>query len=404
VLTFLGISEFQCGDPAEALKVFESCNNQSRPVLRFNIGRCKEELALFSEAKRIYDALHREFPSFTEPLLRLSALALRDSRPKISNQEAKQALNTIIQEINKNHVEALIELGNVHARARQFSEAVKLMQQAQAQAQGGDGYLYATVALGNYSLQSAQAKSDDSERRRRIDRAQGFFFKALKDNHNCISAVNGIAICWLLNDHVSEAKDQLVIVKEYRPDLSSSYENLGLAYQKEQNFGAAFNLFEEANKKFFDKTDVNLLIHSFNAAKGDKKSDVCLQIAEEMCRLRPESALHWYMLASALHKTVLMQLKAVHDKAPRVAVVERWIKQLERCVRLFEFCKKELGEKSGFKGINEKIDSIQNHLLPKFRDTHLANAREFERKREEEYQKEREVLAVDTRADEDQMS
>jgi hypothetical protein len=29
---------------------------------------------------------------------------LRDSRPKIANQEAKESLNVIIQEIEKNHV------------------------------------------------------------------------------------------------------------------------------------------------------------------------------------------------------------------------------------------------------------------------------------------------------------
>jgi hypothetical protein len=131
---------------------------------------------------------------------------------------------------------------------------------------------------------------------------------------------------------------------------------------------------------FFDKTDVNLLIYAFNAATRDKKNNVCLQIAEEMCRLRPENALHWYILVSALHKMVLMQLKAVHDKALRVAVVAWWIRQPERCIKLFEFCKKEPGEKSGFTGMSEMTDSIQNHLLLKFRDT----PSECQRVREEE--------------------
>jgi tetratricopeptide (TPR) repeat protein len=165
---------------------------------------------------------------------------------------------------------------------------------------------------------------------------------------------------------VSDAKKQLTLVKEYRPELSASFENLGLAYQCEQSFSAAFSLFEEANKKFFDRTDVNLLLHSFNALKGDKKHDVCLQIAEQMCSLRPENMQHWYLLASGLHKTVLLQLRAAPDKVITVASVQRWIRQLERCVQLFEVCQKEFPGKAAA-GIPEKIDSIRNHLLPKFR-------------------------------------
>jgi hypothetical protein len=64
---------------------------------------------------------------FTQSLLRLSALALRDSRPKIANQEVKESLNVIIQEIDKNHVQTYIELGNIKACANQLRETANSM-------------------------------------------------------------------------------------------------------------------------------------------------------------------------------------------------------------------------------------------------------------------------------------
>jgi hypothetical protein len=161
-----------------------------------------------------------------------------------------------------------------------------------------------------------------------------------------------------------------------------SFENLGLTYQREQSFGAAFSFFEEANKKFFDKPYVNLMLHSFNALKGDKKHEVCLQIAEQMCSLSPENMQHWYVLASALHKTVLLQLRAARDKVIRVASVQRWIRELERCVQLFEVCQKAFPRKAAA-GIPEKIDSIRNHLLRKFRGQYLTQAIDYERKKDE---------------------
>jgi tetratricopeptide (TPR) repeat protein len=384
----------------EALATFGKCADQAQPVLRFNIARCHEELNRFPDARAIYKELHAEFPRFPEPLFRLSALALRDTRPHDVNPEVKQYLQTIIEEIDQNNVHALLELGNVAARAGQLREARQSMERAQEKAAGGDGYVYATVSIANYLLESAQTKPDPKERTARLDYAQRNLIKALKENRGCIFAANGMALCWLLNGHVTEAKERLVLVKDYRPDLSSSWENLGLAYMKEHSYTAALALFEEANKKFFEKTDVNLLLQSHAAAKGDKKYDVCLSIAQQLCMLRPELPSHWYLLGSSLHKVVLMGFRTGQDKGLRVQPVRKWIRQLKRCVTVFEFARKHLDSKTAA-SIVEKIDNIRNHLLPKFETQILPQAEKLDAQRQAEFQKDSERLAVDTDPDQD---
>jgi hypothetical protein len=125
-LTFFGIAQFQCHGLVEALVAFGKCEGQSQSVLRFNIGRCQEELNHFIEARALYKSLQAEFPRFPEPLFRLSPLAFRDTRPHDVNPEAKQYRQMIIEEIDQNNVQALLELGSVAARAGQLREARQL--------------------------------------------------------------------------------------------------------------------------------------------------------------------------------------------------------------------------------------------------------------------------------------
>jgi tetratricopeptide (TPR) repeat protein len=400
VLTFLGITQFQCHKLSEALATFGLCEDQLQPVLRFNIARCYEELNRFSEARAIYKALHDEFPRFPEPLFRLSALVLRDTRPHDVNPEVKQYLQAVIEEIDQNNVRALLELGNVAARAGQFREARQSMERAQEKAAGGDGYVYATVSIANYLLESAQTKTDAKDRTNRLDHALHNFAKALKENSNCVFAANGMALCWLLAGYVSEAKERLVLVKDYRAELSSSWENLGLAYMKEQSYTAALALFEDANKKFFEKTDINLLLQSHAAAKGDKKYDTCLAIAQQLCQIRPEQGLHWYILGSSLHKAVVMALRAGQDKGLRVQPVRRWIRQLKRCVAVFEYARKSVDPKMAA-SIAEKVDNIRNHLLPKFENQFLPQAERLEAQRLLEFEKDSQRLAIDADPEQD---
>jgi tetratricopeptide (TPR) repeat protein len=235
VLTFLWMTQFLSHKLTDALATFSRCEDQSQTVLPFNIDRCNEQLNPFSEARRIYIALHNLHPQFPEPLFRLSALALRDTRPHDVNPLVMQYFQAIIEEIDHNNVRPLLELHNVADRAGQFREARQSMERAEEKASGGDGYIDTTISIAKYLLESAQTKTEDKERTNRLDYAQRNFMKALKRNHGCIFAVNGMALCWLLAGHVSEAKERLVLVKDYRPDLASSWENLGLAYMKEHS-------------------------------------------------------------------------------------------------------------------------------------------------------------------------
>jgi tetratricopeptide (TPR) repeat protein len=397
VLNFLGISQFQCKKYEEALATFQRCQDREKPILRFNIGRCLEELNKFSEAKVIYKTLHEEYPKFAEPLLRLAALAVRDTRPHIINVEAKEYLEAIVQEIDPNNVHAWLELANVNARSGQLREADTIMQKTQELAAGKDGFLYATVSSGNYSLQSAQNKTVEEERRVRISKAQKAYHRALRENQSCVSAANGIAICWLLTGHVSEAKDQLSLVKEYRPELSASWQNLGLAYMRESSYQAAQSLFEDANKRFFDKTDPNLLSHYYSACKGDKRFENCLSVAQQLCQLRPEYDIHWYMLASSLHKVVLSRSspRSVQEKKLRVTAVTRWIRQAQRAISVFKFFAGTPAGIPSTNGINEKIKMIEEQCLGRLRKL-LTAAEQNEAKRKEEFQAEVENLISDT--------
>jgi tetratricopeptide (TPR) repeat protein len=399
VLMFLGICQFQLKRPEAALGTFKKCADQAPPLLRFNIARCKEELNDFAAARTIYIELHTACPKFADPLLRLAALALRDSRPGIPNVEAKRYLEEIIQDIDADHIQARLELAGVSARSKQYQEARLLMGEVEEKARRGDGSLYAVVSIGNYLLESAQRKVDPHERHKRIRDAQSHFFRALKANHGCVAAANGIAITWLLTDHIAEAKEQMNLVKDYRPDQSASWENLGLAYLREESYASAMTLFEEANKRFFDKTNEQMLMHCYSAAKGDRKYEICLSIAQQLCQIRPERQYHWYCLATAIVRVVPTQFRAAVEKGLRVPALQRWIKQMHRAVVLFTTYLETEEARSGRSQIEEKI-SAANHWLPKLQEA-LVKAREAEQKRQLEFQREaiEETVDLDPYAD-----
>lgn len=393
LLTFYGISQFQNGKPSEALKTFQKAEQvylelhpeeeKAQPVIRYNMALCKEEMNKFSEARADYKQLHEDYPNnFAEPLLRIAALAVRDARPNYINSEAKEALETIVTEIDPNNVQAWIELANVYAKARLFQEATKNMQTTQEKAGDGDGYIYSTVSMGNYFLESAQNKDDQSQKRERLKKAQSYYIKALKVDHHCVAAANGLAICWLLLGHFENARNYLQLVLENRSDQYSSWENLGLADMQEGKYQHAMQLFENTNKKFFDKTNINLLSQYYDAAKGEKKWDECLQIAQSLCQLRPEYPSHWYYLASSLHKVVVSQSspRVTQGKNIKVATVTRWIKQLEKCQSLFDKLKSTIGS-SNPESFEQKIKAIDNQL--KRLGEMLVKAQEDERLKRE---------------------
>jgi hypothetical protein len=179
-------------------------------------------------------------------------------------------------------------------------------------------------------------------------------------------------------DHISEAKEGHVLVKDDRTDLPSSWQNPGLACLKENSSAAALALFEEAHKKFGEKTDVNLLLQCHAAAKGDKKYGVFLAIARQLCQLRPEQSLHWFVLGSSLYKAVVVGLRVGQDKGLRVQLVRRWMKQLKRCVVIFKYCRKGVDLKLA-KSIDGNIDHIRNYLLVKFGTDFLPQAERLDR-------------------------
>ena len=395
LLLFLGIAQFQAGKAEAALQTFSRCANQEEPILRFNTGRCLEELNRFSDAKQTYNKLHEDFPSFSEPLIRLAAMALRDSRPNIVNTEAKGYLETVIKETDSCETLALLELGNVNARCQQLREASHHMNIAQQKSNGGDGYLYATVSLGNYYLHHAQSKRSEEDPRRRVHFAQESFLKALRENPHCFAAANGMALCWLLLGHIKEAKEQLKVVKDYGPEMSSSFENLGLAYMREGECASAMKLFEEANKKFYDKTDVNLLLQTYHAYKGDKKFDECLTVAEQLCSLRPEYDNNWYFLATCLHKVVLKQssTRSVDESKIREKTVNAWIRQMERAASLLENFLETPSGRSIADAIKSKIKSIRDQRSNRL-ERLLEIARNNDKKRQQQFQIEAEKVAT----------
>jgi hypothetical protein len=158
-------------------------------------------------------------------------------------------------------------------------------------------------------------------------------------------------------------------------------------------------LFEEANKKFFDKTDEHMLMHCYLAAKGDKKYDVCLTIAQQLCQIRPERPIHWYFLATALIRVVPTQLRAAQEKGPRVNAIQRWIKQLNRAIKLFNAYLESEESRSTRSAVEEKI-SAANHWIPRLQDA-LLKAREAEQKRQRELQRDalEETVDLDPHAD-----
>ena len=395
LLMYQGIAKFQNKKFEEALEIFEKSKEEFlktetedkiSPLLRYNMSLCKEEMNRFDEAKAEYIQLRNDFPNFPEPLLRIAAIAIRDTRPNIVCHEALESLETIVRQIDPNNVLSWLEMANVYARSRQFKEARENMKKAQDTAGDGDCFIYSTVAMGNYLLESAQNKTNERERNERIKEAKNNFIKALRHNHNCVAAANGLAICWLLNGYKEKARETLQQVTEYRPDQASSLENLGLSYKEDGKYAQASAHFENANKKFFDKTNVSLLAQSYEVLKADKQWEQCLSVAETLCQIRPEFDKYWYYLASSLHKVVMIQYspRAIENKKLKSVNIQRSIFQLKKCKSLYKKLKLKSLNQAESESYSKKIEDVEKMIKKLSSLKAKAEIEEEKQKREAE--------------------
>ena len=340
-LTFLAICQFQLEEFQEALNTFQQVENQSSPIIIFNIARCYEELGQTDKAIQIYTDLTNSHPSFPEPYIRLGVISMNETTDvKINQDKAKEYFKTVIQECKSQTVRAQLYLAKIYNNEGNYKLSTEITDKIMQIKPTVDGSLTATVLYANAFLLHGQTKELVQDKEKNFNRARTFFYSALRQNHSCISAASGLALTWLLNGEDSKAKTWLRIVKENQPKLALPAECLGQAYLKSGPEGApqAAKEFDECNTIHYDRTSTMLFQHCYEAYKTSGNPEDMLTAAEYMIQLEPDRNIYWYMLGSALFHVLRNKLSRANPNlnSYRPSDFKTFIAQAERCIELFE--------------------------------------------------------------------
>ena len=360
-LTFLAICQFQLEEFNEALNTFQKVENQSSPIIIFNIARCYEELGQTEKAIQIYTDLTNSHPSFPEPYIRLGVISMNETTDvKINQDKAKEYFKTVIQECKSQTVRAQLYLAKIYNNEGNYKLSTEITDKIMQTKPPVDGSLTATVLYANAFLLHSQTKESPQEKEKNFTRARTFFYAALRQNHSCISAASGLALIWLLSGEDVKAKNWLRIVKENQPKLALPAECLGQAYLKSGPEGAnqAAKEFDECNTIHYDRTSTMLYQYCYEAFKTNGNPEDMLTAAEYMIQLEPDRNVFWYMLGSALFHVVRTKLSRANPNlnSYRTSDFKTFIAQAERCIELFEAF--------GGPRAESKINDLREKVIP----------------------------------------
>jgi len=276
IYTNVGELKYSLGDTKGALDAFRAGLNKANEdgdevspedsiTLRFNCARVLEDLGGFSEAEELYNKLHEELPLYTEPLLRLGAIA--ETHGYTSKAEG---FYTKATETKTNPEEAWVRLGLL-AQKRGDAKLAKVNFSKVKAARPGEKKRvdqYSKLSLANLAFDSAMAlrKSKPDHFKEHLGFAKTWYIKILERNGSNVYAANGLANVMAVEGHSSDAKQIYERLRE--PDdvaNPSVWINLGHVAMEDGRFETAVSLYQQCIKRFKLERDVTLLLNLANA-------------------------------------------------------------------------------------------------------------------------------------------
>lgn len=323
----------------EELQIEEHYLKLIQVTINYNLGRLYEAIHEYNKAEQIYKNILREHPNYVDCYLRLGCMARDLGQIYEASDWFKEAL-----QVEKDHPDAWSLIGNLHLAKQEYGPGQKkferiLHQEATAQD------TYSIVALGNVWLQTLYQPTKDKEKERRHqDRAIQMYRQALKIDPKNIYAANGIGCVLAHKGYTNEARDVFSQVRESTADFSDVWINIAHIYVELKQYVSAIQMYENCHKRFFQSTNVDIMLYIARAYYKWGKMRQCKNILLKIRRVLPNDTLILFNLALVLQK---LAASVLEDTKSSLRTVLQAVHELGLAFKYFTYLKTN-GDKSKF--------------------------------------------------------
>ncbi|KAJ6219345.1 hypothetical protein RDWZM_005157 [Blomia tropicalis] len=266
-------------------------------TISYNLGRLYEATHDYNKAEVIYKDILREHPNYVDCYLRLGCMARDLGQIYEASDWFKEAL-----QVEKDHPDAWSLIGNLHLAKQEWGPGQKKFERILAQEPTSQD-TYSIVALGNVWLQTLyQSTKDKDKERRHQDRAIQMYRQALKIDPNNIYAANGVGSVLAHKGYINEARDVFSQVRESTADFSDVWINIAHIYVELKQYVNAIQMYENCHRRFFQCTNVDILLYIVRAYYKWGKMRQCKNILLKIRRVTPNDTLILFNLALVLQK------------------------------------------------------------------------------------------------------
>ncbi|XP_046910876.1 RNA polymerase-associated protein Ctr9 [Dermatophagoides farinae] len=384
----------------EELQIEEHYLKLIQVTINYNLGRLYEAIHEYNKAEQIYKDILREHPNYVDCYLRLGCMARDLGQIYEASDWFKEAL-----QVEKDHPDAWSLIGNLHLAKQEYGPGQKKFERILNQ-ESTNQDTYSIVALGNVWLQTLYQPTKDKEKERRHqDRAIQMYRQALKIDPKNIYAANGIGCVLAHKGYTNEARDVFSQVRESTADFPDVWINIAHIYVELKQYVSAIQMYENCHKRFFQSTNVDIMLYIARAYYKWGKMRQCKNILLKIRRVLPNDTLILFNLALVLQK---LAASVLEDTKSSLRTVLLAVQELGLAFKYFTYLKTN-GDKSKFDLAWCAIEEQRCQDLLKQAQYHVMRARtmdeqeqEIRRKQEMEREELRKKLMEEQRVREEE--
>jgi tetratricopeptide (TPR) repeat protein len=276
--------------------------NGSLVTALYNFARTSEAAGRSRDAADGYLALLATHRHYVDAWVRLGVMA-RDG----GELDHADAWWECVHKTARNHAETRCLQGNLHLQRGSLLAAQKAFERVLQTVDKDDAY--ATLALGNIYYIAHFDKRDEARSLRQLEHAWQHYWGALQRDPRNACAANGVALVLAEKQYFSEAKDFFFQVREAVADNPSVWINLAHVQMRQGQFVAAVKTYTIASHKYYEDSDVQVLVWMARAYFEDSKFAQAKRVLQDALRLAPGDPLVRFNLALAQESHAVASLR-----------------------------------------------------------------------------------------------
>eukprot|EP00127_Corallochytrium_limacisporum_P002336 Clim_evm124s109 gene=Clim_evmTU124s109 len=241
-------------DNVDAADAEDQADKKYAVTIRFNIARACEALHLWDDAKKAYESLLEDFPSYGSAQLRMGFWHLeqgdKDAALKVFEEIAAKTQKRSSRLNDTTHADAVCMQGNILLQQQRWTDAQQRFDSVRNRARDDE---YASVQLGNIYLRSASLSPDPTTKEKRLARAYQLFSDVLKKHKRNIFAANGLGVIIAESgeDYLNDAKNVFMTIREATGEQADVWINLATVCTELGSHQQAVALYTRTLKRFF---------------------------------------------------------------------------------------------------------------------------------------------------------